>query len=725
MGKGVEKGICGICPANCGVEIEFEDDRITTIHPWKNHVQGVPCVRGRHAAEIVYSPDRVRTPLKRKGPKGTLEFAAISWDQALEEISGVILELRKEHGPECIASFFGRGNFEQSLWQMFTPAVKGFACGSSIFMPLGSPNAFSVGSVCFCSYGVLAPLATFGLPIGVVEPDLEEAEIIVVWGTNPATDSPLTRMIRLQAASKRGAKVVVVDPLRTAAARIADKWIPIQPGTDLALIYGILNECLKQGWVDREFGEEYCLGFSELEDVVNRFTPEYVEATTRVRHQTLSELAELLHPTRKVALLTYTGVEYSPCGVESVRALLSLFALTGHLDTRGGQRFLVPGGVSLRKPQVTPPVSRAPIGMDKYPLFCTVTHSGQFMEFPRSALEGDPYKVRFLLIGGASILTSFPNPQLFARALSALDYQVTIDRFLNADALYADIVLPAATYFEIESFCGYPAMASPREVQHRRRIIEPIGEAWSDYMIYARLAERLGYGDMYPQSEKEMVRYVLGDLPLDFEEFVYQSYEGAVPLAGVPDRFGEEQKWRTGKLRADGKAGFPTPSRKWELRSSMLTEFGHSSFSGVDEFEKSNPGSDAAGAYPLKLTTGARTQSTFRSQHLNIPGLLKLQPQAEVLIHPADAAPRLIQSGDRVTVSTSMAEVPFTAKVTSDILSGVVEVNQGGGGPLQAPGWRESNVNFLIDDSQRDKISGFPVFKTLWCEVRRQDAPKV
>lgn len=721
MSKKSEQGICGICPANCGIEIGFENDRIVAINPWRGHLQGVPCVRGRHAPEIVYSPDRIKTPLKRKGPKGSLEFEPISWDQALEEIAAVIMALKKQYGPECIGSFFGRGNFEQSLWQMFTPAVKGLGCGSSIFMPLGSPNAFSVGSICFCAYGVLAPMATYGLPMGVLEPDIEEAETIVVWGTNPATDSPLTRMVRLQAAKKRGAKVVVVDPLRTATARIAEKWVPIQPGTDLALIYGVLNECFTRGTVDRNFGVEYCLGFSELEEIVGRFTPGYVEATTGVGREMLFFLADLFTATRKVALLAYTGVEYSRCGVECVRALLTLFALTGHLDVTGGQRFQVRTGVSLRKPKVNFPAERAPIGMDRYPYFCTLTHSGHFMEFPRSVLEGDPYKLRFLLIGGASILTSFPNPELFRRALSALNYQVTIDRFLNADSLYADLVLPAATYFEIESFCGYPAIGAPRALQHRRRIIEPVGEAWGDYLIYARLAERLGYGHLFPQSEEEMVRYVLGEMPFEFAEFVRRSQQGAIELTEVPNRFGEEEKWRVGRLRPDGKPGFPTPSGKWELSSSLLRQFGHTSLYGVEEFDNSNAAEEPDSKYPLRLTTGARIQSNFRSQHLNIPGLLKLQPEAEALIHHEDASPRAISSGDKVRVKTRQGEVAFTARVTSDILPGVVELNQGGGAPGQSAGWKGSNVNNLIDESDRDPVSGFPVFKTLCGEVRKED----
>jgi len=720
MTKRTEKGICGICPANCGVEIGLENDRIVEVHPWKEHPQGIPCIRGRHAPGIIYSSDRLQTPLKRKGSKGTLEFEAISWDQALDEIAKVILTFKSQYGPECIASLFGRGNFEQSLLQMFSPNEKGF--GNSIFMSLGSPNAFSVGSLCALSYILFAPSATFGAPMGILRPDLEAADIVFVWGTNPATDSPLTDMIRLQAAKKRGAKVIVIDPLRTAAAKLADQWIPIQPGTDGALIHGILNQCFKKGTIDREFGEKYCEGFAELEDYTQQFDPKSVATITRVPQNTLFELADLFSSPKRISLLTFTGLEYSNSGVQSIRALLTLFALTGHLDTEGQMRFQFPPSAPLRKPDVKFPTEVPPIGMDKYPFYCRMTTNGQFMEFPRSVLEEEPYKIRFLLIGGASILTSFPNTALFAKALTALDYLVCVDRFFSADALFADIVLPATTYFENVSFCGFPPLAPrPDAIQYRKKIIEPLGEAMNDYLIYSQLAERLGYGHLYPQSEEEMVKYVMRDMPLGFDDFKRQSNDGAIPLEGKLTAPLEEKKWHSGKLRRDGKPGFPTPSGKWEIASSMLKAYTYDPFPRYEEVREGPQNKEINGNFPLTLTSGTRIQSTFRSQHLNIPGLLKRQPNAEALMHPDDAKPRNIANGDKVKVKTVRGEVRFTARVTTDILQGVVEVNQGGGSPIQAEGWRNANVNFLTDDQNRDPISGFPVLKALLCEVEKFD----
>jgi anaerobic selenocysteine-containing dehydrogenase len=272
---------------------------------------------------------------------------------------------------------------------------------------------------------------------------------------------------------------------------------------------------------------------------------------------------------------------------------------------------------------------------------------------------------------------------------------------------------------------GYPPLSPrPLAIQYRKRIIEPLGQAMNDYLIYAKLAERLGYGHLYPQTEEEMVRYVIADLPFTFEEFKNQSQEGPIsledpakaPTLGIK---GEEKKWLSGKLRPDGKPGFPGPSGKWEIASSTLDSLGFNPLPTYDGVKEGPGNKDLVRDYPLTLTTGTRIQSTFRSQHLNIPGLLKRQACAEALIHPNDAKERNISHGDAVRVKTIRGEVQFSARVTEDILEGVVEVNMGGGSPIQGEGWRESNVNFLTDEENVDPISGFPVLKALLCEVEK------
>jgi len=550
--------------------------------------------------------------------------------------------------------------------------------------------------------------------------DLENADIIFVWGTNPATNSPLNDMIRLQQARKRGVAIVVIDPIKPTFAAESDFWIPVQPGTDMVLIYGILCQCFKAGTVDMDFGRSFCTGFEELETYVKQFQPEFVEKVTSVSPKILLELTRLMSSTEKIAFLSYTGLEYSNTGVQTIRALLTLWALTGHLDVLGGQQIRIPYPIPFQKPEVHFPTGVTPIGKDKHPFYFQLTNSAQFMEFPRSVLDEDPYKIRFLLIGGASILTSFPNTALFRKAFEALDYMVSVDIFFNADAFYADMVLPATTYYETASISTYRNVGPfPFSIQYRKKIIEPIGESLSSYLIYARLAARLGYGHLFPQSDDDMVKFLTETLPIDFDEFMLCSKDGPIPLyqENIPPY--EEKKWLTGKLRRDKRPGFATPSGKWEIRSSALESFGYNPAPVYDKMIEGPEHAQMAQKFPLTLITGARIASTFRSQHLNIPGLLKIQPNAEALIHTDDAGERDITTGDKVRVTTARGGVVFTARVTDNILKNVVEVNQGGGTPIQAEGWRESNVNLLTDDRNRDPISGFPVFKDLICQVEK------
>ena len=330
------------------------------------------------------------------------------------------------------------------------------------------------------------------------------------------------------------------------------------------------------------------------------------------------------------------------------------------------------------------------------------------MEVPGAILNGDPYFIKGLIVLGSSIITSFPNPDLWRRCCESLDVLIVIDRFLTHEATYADIVLPATTMFEITSYKRYPGHLSLRE-----KMISPVGEAKNDYLILASLAKALGYGDHYPQSEEEMLKFVFDRSPVSLEQL--KSRPEGISLPSPPMVY---EKYKKGLLRKDGKAGFETPSGRFEISSGLLKKYGYDPLPVYQEPSEGPLGSpELAKKFPLVLTTGTRIQSTFRSQHLNIPGLLKLQDKPNILIHPEDAGPRGIRDGDKVWVKTKRGRVPFYAKVTKRIVKGVIEANMGGGGPLQPPAWQEANVNELTDSENRDPISGFPVFKALLCEV--------
>jgi len=711
--KGVEKvvGLCGICPGGCGVEIELVEGRIEQIRPLKeeDHPAGVVCPRGTKSKEIVYSPDRLLHPLARTGGKGEGRFERVSWDSALDRIAERLLEIKRTVGPEAVMTYIGRGLFDDGLVEAFAPPGLNNFSSKSLIFPFGSPNNAGCGAVCQTAYGMLAAIPTFGFNMNSTYPDYEQAKLIVVWGANPATDSPPTAQGKILKAKKRGARLVVIDHMRSQIAANAHQWIAVRSGTDGALALGMIRVVIAEGLYDREFVENWTVGFEELREYAARFTPEEVERITRVPAPVVEETARLIARGGPAALSMYTGLEYTNSGVQNIRAVMVLFAITGHLDVPGGIMVRAKRKAPYRRTDVPPPQHVRPIGYDRYPLFCEMTKAAQFMEAPRAILEGDPYPLKALLIAGASIITGYPNPDLWRRCFAALDLLVVSDRFMTADALYADFVLPATTYYENEGYQKYPGY-----LQLRRRIIEPLGEARSDYWIFMELARRLGYGEVFPKDEEELVRFVLRDHPVGLEE-LRRRPQGV--RFGKPE---EPRKYAKGLLRADGKPGFETASGKVEIAASLLAKYG---FDALPKYTEPSEGPlaapELAREYPLVLNTGARIQSSYRSQHLNIPGLLAMQPEPQVLIHPLDAAARGIADGEAVQVRTRRGQVPFRARVTEAVMPGGVEVNVGGGGPIHAEAWRRANANDLTDFDNRDPISGFPAYKALLCEVEK------
>ena len=499
----------------------------------------------------------------------------------------------------------------------------------------------------------------------------------------------------------------MIDPLRTYTAEKADEWIGIRPGTDGALGLGMAHVIMEKGLYDMAFADDWMHGLEEFKEYVKGFPPEKVEKITWVKAKKIERLAlDLVKP--RTSLLLHTGLEYTNSGVQNIRAILIFWALAGNLDRPGGLVFRMPEASPIRRNRIEPPQGKPAIGSDRHPLYCNLNRSGHFMEVPRAILEGDPYWVKGLIVLGGSIVTSFPNPNLWRHCFESLETLITIDRFLTNEALYADVVLPGTTMFEITSYKRYPGQLSYRE-----RIVPPPGEAKNDTLILAELAKFLNYGDRYPQSEEAMLNFVLEGSPVPLEQLKSKPEGGA--LSSPPMVY---EKYKNGLLRKDGKPGFETPSGKFEISSNLLKKYGYDALPVYQEPSEGPFGSpEMAKEFPLVLTTGTRIQSTFRSQHLNIPGLLKLQDKPNILIHPEDAEPRGIKNGDKVWVRTKRGRVPFYAKVTERIMRGVIEANMGGGGPLQPQAWREANVNELTDPENRDPISGFPVFKALLCEV--------
>ncbi|MDR3568653.1 MAG: molybdopterin-dependent oxidoreductase [Syntrophobacteraceae bacterium] len=704
--------VCGICPGGCGVNVFLDSGKLEKISPIKDHPVGVMCIRGMHSKDIIYSSDRLKHPLARIGEKGEGKFEQVSWEEAVERIVHAFRKTRDAYGAQAVMSYFGRGSFDSNLVDVFgapDPTSKGV---SGFLHPFGSPNGTGVSSVCAVAYNLLSSLPTIGASMNSVYADFENTDLVVIWGANPPTDSPPDKVKKILAAQKRGARVIVIDHMRSDMAKKADQWIGIRSGTDGALALAVMHVIVKEGLYDQQFVRNWTTGFEELARYVEKFSPEKVEKITRVPRETICELARSIAGAKGASLLMYTGLEYSNCGVQTIRAVLCLWAITGNLDVSGAMMFRPRSPVKFGRVKLDPPPNVKPIGADRYPYFCDLLKSAQFLEAPRAILESDPYPVKALLILGASVLTSLPDPGLWKRCFKALDFMVVFDRFMTADAMYADIVLPATTNYENSGYQRYPG----GYCQLRQKVIEPIAEAKSGYTFLVELAKGLGYGDLFPPTEEDRVKFIFENGPVSLEELKSHP-EGVRYDAGTR----QCRKYENGLLRKDGAPGFDTPSGKVELVSSLLAKYG---YDGLPAYVEPSEGPLASPQlcqrYPLVFNSGARLQSAFRSQHLNIPALLKLQPKPHVLIHPLDARARGIENQDSVWVETPRGRVGFWAKVTDDVMTGQVEVNMGGGSPIQNDAWRQANTNYLTDFSNRDPISGFPVYKALLCEVRKR-----
>ena len=712
-------GICGLCfhSPGCGVIVHFDaDSRIERLEPDPGAPMGrILCPIADSVREIVYSEDRIKSPLRRVGPKGSFDFEPISWDEAYTCIAARLQEIKLQHGPEAVAFYAGTGSYERSFKDIFKLKGAEIYLAASILFPFGSPNTFGVGAPCYTALGVLAPKLTMGCLHIDMFSDADNSDLIVVWGTDPSTSTPPEMFSRLQRASAEGAEIIVIDPRKTKAAELeGSQWLPLRPGTDGALALGLAHVLIRDGLHDADFVEKWAYGFEEFSDYVLVFSPEYVSELTGIAPRQIEDLARRIALAEGASYVMYTGLEYTKSGVQNIRAVQVLWALAGQLDVEGGRCFLPRENIIplATHRQIETPGFDKSIGRGRFQVyshFCGGEPHAHLL--PGAILDGGPHTIRSLLVLGASLQTSWPDPELWKKALGALDFLVCIDRQLTQDAAWADIILPATTAFEQESYCYYGSALRLRE-----RIIEPVGEARPDTQILTELARHLGYGEAYPQSPREILEYILSESGFTVDDLM-KADRHVIKKQPTTMTY---RKWETGGLRADGQPGFATPTGKFEIKSTILEGFGHP---GLPEYQESDEtpvsNSELYRLYPLILGTGP-CKPDMKSCLRAIPGLQHKYPSPTVEINEKDALERGIADGDPVVIKTVHGTVPMRARVTTTIMAGCVYAAVGGGGPLGTEEWRRANVNMVTDFGQYDAISGFPVYKTLLCDIRKK-----
>ncbi len=772
-------GYCALCTSTCGTITTVDDDRIVAVRNNPDHPTGsAMCLKGKSAPELVDSADRLTHPMRRTRPKGDPDpgWERISWDEALDEIAGRMLAMRRESGPESVA--FG------ITTPSGTPMADSSAWVERFVFRYGSPNIVYASELCNF-HKEIAHSFTFGR--GMPTPDYIGSDLIILWGHNPA-NTWLAQAHAIGEARKAGAKLIVVDPRETALARDADVWLRVRPGSDAALAMGIANRLIASGRYDAAFMAAWSnggllvresdgallrgrdLGLEPADALVywdaeadgpallpaaipgqgrpvpaqaarrGRFVLDgptrerlvcrtafdlYAEACAGfpleetaghcwIDAAAIAAAADLIGASRRVSLHSWTGLEQHTNATQSMRAICCLYALTGSYDREGGNRVF--GALPYRTvndlTQLPAEAFRKALGYAERPIGPAASGWISSREMYRSILDGAPYRVRAFISFGGNLLLSQADTPMAEAAFRALEFHVHTDLFLNPTAAYADIVLPVNTLWE-------------REALRIGFDISPAAAEW--VQLRPQMVSRRGEG----RSDAEIVFALATRMGLDeafFEGSLERGWDAMLAPLGLdvetlrrqPEGIRIPLQHPTRKFVA---TGFATRTGLVEIYSELMLQNGYTALPGFDTGDLLQPCAD----FPYVLSN-AKSGYYCHSQQRNVTSLRKKlrEPVLEISGDLADA--KGIAEHDWVEVATRTGTARFRARINPSLHPKVLMGQHGWWQACTALGQSEtpsggacsSNFNRLIDTGASDPVSGSVSMRAFVCDVRRE-----
>jgi thiosulfate reductase/polysulfide reductase chain A len=702
----VLKSVCRSCHGGCGVLMHVQDGVLVKVEgdPDSPLNHGRLCPIGTVTKDLVYHPDRLKYPMRRLGERGSGRWQRISWDEALDEISEKLLAIREESGPESIALGTGTGRHHIRWVSRFGHALgtpnwcePGFA---QCFHPRVNTTILTMGDLPVCDY------------TGNVPP-----KCIMFWGHNPLNSGPdgETRFT-VREALAHDPNIIVIDPRETELAKRAKLWLQVRPGTDDALALAMLHVIIGERLYDEPFVRQWTHGFEQLAECVKQYTPEWAEPITWVPADKIRAAARMFAQARPGMLEWGCALEHTPKCIQTIRATSMLPVLTGNIDVPGGWVFGMHGlgrFPSLIE-NLTPEASAKRLGGDRFKLL-----GGEGADLPAAHIptliqamrDGKPYRVRAFLVFGNNTLTTFANASTAYEALMKLDFMICADLFMTPTAELADIVLPAASWPEINQIAGLPTIAANVVLANQKAV--RTHECKSDEEIFVELARRMKL-PVCTESVEEVLDAQLasGGLGITFDELKQRGFVN-IPI----------------KYRKFEQGGFRTPTGKIELYSTRLEQFGYSPLPYyVEAPETPISAPDVAKDFPLVLTTGGRIPHYFNSEHRQIDKLRKAHRDPIAEIHPETAAKHGIVNGGWMWIETRRGRMRQKAKLTKGIDPRVVSAQHAWWFPDQ-PGpeygvW-QSNVNLLTDNQPPyDPAMGTYQLRALLCRVAPAPAPQ-
>ncbi len=667
-------------PDACAMLVQVENGRATSLRGDPDHpvTRGFLCGKVAQYLEREYSPERLLYPQKRVGEKGESHFERISWDEALDTIATRLASAAREFGAEAILPYSYAGTMG---------LLNNAGMDRRFFHRLGASRLDR--TIC-SSTGGAALTATLGLRYGTEPEQFRDAKLILAWAANiHGTNVHLWPFI--VEARRKGAKLYTIDPIRTRTAALADRHFPIYPGSDLALALGLAHVIIGEGLHDRDYIDKYTNGFDALRERVRAYDPERVAALTGIAKEDIIQLAREYANTRPAAIRLNYGVQRSEHGGAAVRAIAALPALTGSWREAGGGLQLSTSQAfhfnrkALEMPELQ---RRSPLGRE--------ARIVNMSELAKTLTQLDSPPVKAMVVYNSNPAAIAPNQNVVLRGLRRPDlFTVVLEQFQTDTADFADILLPVTTFLEhTDLYLAY----GHYHLQLARPAVAPAGEARSNVEIFRALAARMGFEEAcFQDSEDDMIR-ALFDSDHRF-------------LDGITlERLDQEHSIRL-NVSPPGKpflpfaqGGFGTPSGK--------CEFGAEALEYTPPVESRLGDEALRSKYPLELISSKNDDSmnsTFGHRSA-------VDRETSVLhLHPSDAAPRGIGTGDRVRVFNDRGSLLLHAKIGAMVSPGVAR-SPSTRWPKRATDGRGANA--LTSDRLTD-MGGGPTLYSCLVEVER------
>jgi assimilatory nitrate reductase catalytic subunit len=683
---------CCFCGQQCGIQLKVRDNEVVGFEPWEEFPfnQGMLCPKGVRRYLQSAHPDRLLDPLLRT-PEG---FKTATWDESLDFTVRRLREIQEKHGKDAVAIYGGAS----------LTSEKSYLLGKFARVALGTRHIDYNGRLCMVSAGTAYKLA-FGVDRSPNPwADIPKAQVIFVIGANIAECAPITTQY-IWRCRDAGGRLIVADPRMTPITRNADLYLPLRPGTDLALLMGMLHVVLRDNLQDEEFIAAHTSGFEQVAESVRAWDPERAGRITGVPPEAIEKAAHWIAEAERAITLHARGLEHQSKGVENCLAVINLSLATGNIGREGAGCMMVtgqgngqggrehgqkcdqlPGQRSISDPAAREHVAKVwGITPEEIP------QAGlSAVEIMEAIHRGE---IRALLSICFNPLVSLPDANYVREALSKLEFFGVVDFFLSETAHHADVVLAGSLQEEEE---GIVCSAEGRVI-HIQKAVDPPGNAWTDSKIYIELARRLGKEKYFPYTSSRQIYDELREASrgghADYSGITYEKIDQHMgvfwPCPDVPggDHPGTPRLFEGGRFfHPDGKARF------------LVTDWRES-------------GDPIAEDFPIFLTTG-RVVSQYLSgtQTRRIGPLVDQFPGPRVEIHPRLAQEHGIVDGDPVTVTTRRDAITLPALVVRTIRPDTVFI------AYHWPGNRSANK---LTHRTLDPRSKIPEFKVSACRIEK------